>query len=154
MCIAAAYHYRALYLENLDSAPKINMYTCYDWKSAQLCVSLNCCRHSVKPGSITCLCILHRIRIQNRKYCRKPLIATIYWRQKITNYMYLLKNPAYFDFFLIAATVAFISAAFGVRAFHIWKLDLEPQIFLDNSLKWLLMQRDIVDKLFIMIDLT
>ena len=36
MCIAAAYYYRALYLDNLDSAAKIYMYTCYDWKSAQL----------------------------------------------------------------------------------------------------------------------
>ena len=63
--------------------------------------------------------------------------ATIYWRQEISNYM--LKNPAYFDFYLIAAIDAFISSAFGFRVFHIWQLDLEPKIFLDNSLKWILM---------------
>ena len=38
----------------------------------------------------------------------------------------MLKNPASFDFYLIAAIAAFISAAFGLRVFHIWKLDLEP----------------------------
>ena len=66
----------------------------------------------------------------------------------------MLKIPAFFDIYLIAAIVAFISATFGFREFHIWKLDLEPKIFLDNSLKWLLMQRNIVHKLFIIIDLT
>ena len=97
--------------------PKFTYIPFYYLKSAQLCVSLNCCRHSVKPGSITCQSILHRIRIQHRKYCRKPLIATIYWRQEISNYM--LKNPAYFHFYLIAAIVAFISAAIGFGMFHI-----------------------------------
>ena len=67
----------------------------------------------------------------------------------------MLKNPAYFHFNLTAVIVAFISAAFGFRVFQIWKLDLEPQISLDISLKWNLMQRNIVHKLFIvMIDLT
>ena len=47
----------------------------------------------------------------------------------------MLKNPAYFDFYLIAAIFAFIAAAFGFRVFHIWKLELEPRISLDNSLK-------------------
>ena len=67
----------------------------------------------------------------------------------------MLKNPAYFDFYLIAAFDAFISAAFVFRMFHIWKLDLEPQISLENSQIWILMKRNIVHKLFIiMIDLT
>ena len=47
----------------------------------------------------------------------------------------MLKNPAYFHFYLIAAIVAFISAAFGFSVFQIWKLDLELQISLDISLK-------------------
>ena len=41
----------------------------------------------------------------------------------------MLKNPAYFHFYLNAAIVAFISAAFGFWVFQIWKLDLEPQKF-------------------------
>ena len=69
-------------------------------------------------------------------------MATICWRQELSNYM--LKNPAYFHFNLIAAIVAFISAAFGFRVFQIRKLDLEPQSFLDISLKWNLMQINIV----------
>ena len=44
-------------------------------------------------------------------------------RQEISNYM--LKNPAYFHFYWIAAIVAFISAAFGFRVFQIWKIWLE-----------------------------
>ena len=47
----------------------------------------------------------------------------------------MLKNPAYLHFYFIAAIVAFISAAIGFRVFHIWKLDLEPQISLDISSK-------------------
>ena len=43
----------------------------------------------------------------------------------------MLKNPAYFNFYLWAAVVAFVSAAFGSRVFHIRKLDLKPQISLD-----------------------
>ena len=39
----------------------------------------------------------------------------------------MLKNPAYFHFYLIAAIVAFISAAIGFRVFRVWKLELEPQ---------------------------
>ena len=67
----------------------------------------------------------------------------------------MLKNPVYFDFYLIAANVAVISAAYRFRVFHIWKLNSEPQISLDSSLKWILMQRNEVHKLFIiMIDLT
>ena len=38
----------------------------------------------------------------------------------------MLKNPAYFEFYLIAAVVPFISAAFGFSLFRIWKLDLDP----------------------------
>ena len=76
---------------------------------------------------------LHKIQIQHWKYCRKPLIATIYWRQEISDHM--LKNP-YFHFYLIAAPVAFISAAFGLTVFQILKLDLELQISLGISLKW------------------
>ena len=41
----------------------------------------------------------------------------------------MLKNPAYFHIYLIAAIVAFILVAIGFRVFHIWKLDLEPQNF-------------------------
>ena len=43
----------------------------------------------------------------------------------------MLKKHAYFHFYVIAAIVAFISAAIGFGMFHILKLDLEPQIFLD-----------------------
>ena len=62
----------------------------YYWKSAQLRVSLSCCQHSVKPGSIACQSILNRIQIQHRKYCRKRLIATIYWRQEISYYSWTI----------------------------------------------------------------
>ena len=89
----------------------------YYLKSVHLCVCLNCCRGSVKPGSITCQSILHRIRIQHRPFCREPFIATIYWRQEISYYK--LKNPAYFHFYFIAAIVTLISAAIGFRVFHI-----------------------------------
>ena len=44
-------------------------------------------------------------------------------RQEISNYM--LKNPAYYHFYLIAAIVAFISAAFGFRVFQIRKIWFE-----------------------------
>ena len=40
----------------------------------------------------------------------------------------MLKNPAYFNFHLIADIVL---AAFGSTVFHIRKLDFEPQISLD-----------------------
>ena len=43
----------------------------------------------------------------------------------------MLENPAYFNFHLIAAIVAFVSAAFGSRVFRIRKLDFEPQISLE-----------------------
>ena len=48
----------------------------------------------------------------------------------------MLKNPAYFHFYLNAAIVAFISAAFGFRVFQIWKLDLEPQNSLDIKMEF------------------
>ena len=67
----------------------------------------------------------------------------------------MLKNPAYLNFYLIAGIVALNWAAFGFRVFHIRKLNLEPQISLDISLKLNLMQRNIVHKVFIiMVDLT
>ena len=96
---------------------------------------------------------LHKIQIQHWKYCRKPLIATIYWRQEISDHM--LKNSAYFHFYQIATLVDFISAAFDLTVFQILKLDSELQIYLGISLKWNSMQRNIVHKLFIiMIDFT
>ena len=68
--------------------PKFTYIPFYYLKSAQLCVSLNCCRHSVKPGSITCQSILHRIRIQHQTCYRKPFIATIYWNiYEISHYV-------------------------------------------------------------------
>ena len=67
----------------------------------------------------------------------------------------MLKNPAYLHFYVIAGIVALIWAAFGFKEFHIRKLDLEPKISLDISLKLNFMQRNIVHKLFIiMVDLT
>ena len=130
----AAYQraYREFYIKkNWIWHPRLTWKLFYYWKSTHLHFSLNCCQHCVQPGSIPLQSILHRIWIQ---HCRKPLIATIYCRQEISNYM--LKNPAYFYFCLIAAIVAFILAAIGFRVFHIdWKLDLEPQISLDISSK-------------------
>ena len=41
----------------------------------------------------------------------------------------MLKNPAYFHFYFIAAIVAFISAEIGFGMFHILKLDLESSDF-------------------------
>ena len=69
--------------------------------SATSCFEFTCCQHSVKPGSIKWerTCILHRIQIQHQKYCREPLLTTIHWRQEISNYV--LKNPAYFHFYLM-----------------------------------------------------
>ena len=77
----AAYHDKAFSIKNLDTAPKIYIYTPLLLKITTS--SLNCCRHSVQPGSITCSSIFQGIRIQHRTFCRKPLIATIYWRQEI-----------------------------------------------------------------------
>ena len=65
------------------------------------------------------------------------------------------KIPAYFDFLLIAAIVAFMSAVFGLRVFEIWNLDLQPLISLDISIPRNLEQVNIVHESFIiMIDLT
>ena len=122
--------------------------------SATSCFELTCCRHSVKPGSIKCerTCILHSIQIQHQKYCREPLLTTIYWRQEISNYV--LKNPAYFNFYLILPLLLLSQQRLVLECFTS-KIGLGTPNFPDISLKWNSMQRNIAHKLFIiMIDFT
>ena len=94
---------------------------------------------------------------QNSDSAQKILQEALYCHNLLetANICLHVKNPAYFHFYLIAAIVAFISAAIGFRVFHTRKLDLKPQISPDISSKWNSMHRNIVHKLFIiMIDLT
>ena len=95
VCNPAAYHYRQFYIENSHLAPKIYLYTLLLFKISTtlsffklLPTQCQAWQHNIYISYI----ILHRIRIQHQTLCRKPLIATIYWRQEISNYM--LKNPA------------------------------------------------------------
>ena len=52
--LSSKIYVKFLHISSWNCCPWLWCKPFYYWKSAQLRVSLNCCRHSVKPGSIPC----------------------------------------------------------------------------------------------------
>ena len=154
MCDPAAYHFRVFYIEKLDSASKIYIYTPLLLKITTSCF--------FKLLPTQCATRQHNML----KYFTQNSDSAPYILQEALNRHnlletgniysnYTLKNPAYFQFYLIAAIVAFYLDSNWFQSVSHFELDLKPQIPLDISSKWNSMQRNIVHKLFmIMIDLT
>ena len=79
--------------------------------------------------------------------------STIHWRQELSNYM--LKHPADFHFYLIAAIVAFILTAIGFRVVSRLKIGFgtpeNPQNLIEMEFD---AKKHIQQLLIIMMDLT
>ena len=123
-------------------------------KSAQLCVSLNCCRYSVKPGSITfTLATLFYIEFgfSTEHYVGSPSQNNLL---ETGNMKLHVEKSCLFSFLLHCCHCCFHLGSNQFQSVLHLKLDLEPQMSLDISSKQNSMQRNIVHKLFIiMIDL-